>query len=236
MLEITLIPAFLTGLLGSVHCIGMCGGIVGALTMGLPQQVRTSAWQMLPFLLSYNMGRIGSYIIAGMVVGFIGSQIKPLFSSQIHLWISGLFLIALGLYLSGWWQALVFLEKLATPLWRKLSPLGQKFLPVQTLFHAFVLGIVWGWLPCGLVYTALALALASGGTWQGGLIMLAFGTGTLPMLLTMGTTTHWLTQWTRQPIVRQLMGSVVILFGLYLLFSMSHHEVHKIHGVEMCDF
>jgi sulfite exporter TauE/SafE len=129
-----------------------------------------------------------------------------------------------------------FLEKLATPLWRKLSPLGQKFLPVQTLFHAFVLGIVWGWLPCGLVYTALALALASGGAWQGGLIMLAFGGGTLPMLLTMGTTTHWLTQWTRQPIVRQLMGSVVILFGLYLLFSMSHHEVHKIHGVEMCYF
>jgi len=231
-----LIPAFLTGLFGSIHCIGMCGGIVGALTMGLPATVRQSTWQILPFLLSYNFGRLSSYVVAGVIVGFIGSQMKPFFSSQIHLWISGLFLIALGLYLSGWWQALVFLEKLATPLWRRLSPLGQKFLPVKTLLHAFVLGMIWGWLPCGLVYTALALALASGGAWQGGITMLAFGGGTLPMLLTMGTTAQWLTQWTRQPLVRQLMGSVVILFGLYLLFNIANHQHHQIHGVEMCYF
>lgn len=236
-IEITLLSAaFITGLFGSVHCIGMCGGIVGILTMGLPPSIRQSQLKLLPYLLTYNIGRMSSYILAGLLVGWFGSQLEPWLPSQVHIWISGLFMIALGLYISGWWQLLTLLEQLGTYLWQRIAPLGQYFLPINSLVRALGFGIVWGWLPCGLVYTALALSLASGSASQGGLVMLAFGLGTVPMLLSIGSATRWLTAFTYQPVVRRIMGSFIILFGIYTLFGFSHSLHHKIQGVGMCYF
>ena len=234
---ITLLSAaVVTGLFGSVHCIGMCGGIVGILTLGLSQQVKQSYFKILPYLLVYNLGRISSYMLAGGLVGWFSSQFQLWLPISVHVWISSLFMIALGLYISGWWSGLVKLEKLGRYLWQRIAPLGQHFLPVNNLFQALGLGIVWGWLPCGLVFTALALSLAAGSALVGGLVMLAFGLGTLPMLLAMGSATQWLTEFTHQPFVRIMMGSLIILLGIGTLFGFSHLIHPQIQGIEMCHF
>ncbi len=232
--DITLFSAFLTGLMGSVHCIGMCGGIVTALSMGVMQQ--QSFMQRLPYLLAYNIGRISSYIIAGAILGFIGAQITQLSSTPvlIHLWVSGIFMLLLGFYISGWWKLLIILEKAGALFWQKISPLGKKLLPIKTPLQALAVGVLWGWLPCGLVYTALAFALVSGGTWQGAAIMFAFAIGTLPMLLAMGTTAHWLVQFSRHRLVRHIIGLLLMGFGIYTLLSSSEHVCHAFYGSDMC--
>ena len=223
--ELTLFSAFIAGLVGSVHCIGMCGGIVGLLTMSLPDNVRQSYLRLIPYLLTYNIGRISSYIIAGVLMGFLGSQfsqVLPLENPRlVAMWVSGLFMIALGLYIGAWWQTLTFLEKAGGYLWRKIEPLGRRFLPVKHPLQALGLGLVWGWLPCGLVYAILFFALTSNSAWNGGLLMLAFGLGTLPMLLTMGATTQWITKFAHKLIVRRIAGLIVILFGLMMFLP--HH-------------
>ena len=220
--ELTFLSAFFAGLLGTTHCICMCGSINGALIMSLPAQVHQSHTRLWVYLLSYNVGRISSYIAAGILVGFGGKQlIQTLSLNNPHLvvmWILGLFMIALGLHLGGWWQTIAFLEQIGAYLWRKLEPLGRYFLPVKHPLQAFGFGLVWGWLPCGLVYSILAFSLASCSAWQGGLLMLAFGLGTLPTSLALGATTPWLTRFAHQQIIRKTIGVVVILFGLFILF------------------
>jgi len=217
------ITAFLAGLMGSVHCVGMCGGIVGALTYGLPEPIRHSPARMLPFLLSYNLGRIGSYTAAGIIVGYLGNFAGDLIA-QYRGWMilriaAALIMITMGLYIGGWWQGLLRLERIGGHVWRRLQPLGQRLMPVTTLPHAFLLGIVWGWLPCGLVYTMLIWTLASGGWQEGALFMLSFGAGTMPALLAMGAAGIWLARALQQPYWRRLAGAVVILFGLWTLVS-----------------
>jgi sulfite exporter TauE/SafE len=227
--EITLFSAFIAGLLGSGHCIGMCGGIVGALTMSLPDNIRQSHNKLIPYILTYNIGRIGSYTLAGVLMGFLGAQfagVLPLENPRvIAMWVSSIFMILLGLYIGGWWQVLTYLEKAGQKLWRKIEPLGRRLLPVKSPLQALGLGILWGWLPCGLVYSILAFSLASGSALQGGLLMLSFGIGTLPMLFAMGATSQWLTRFAQKLIVRRIAGAMVILFGLFILFG-PHHKGH----------
>ena len=217
--EITLIAAFATGLLGSVHCIGMCGGIVGTLSMGI-----TKSKHPLPFLLLYNIGRLSSYVLAGLLVASLGAASSDVFNQdtqQIGAWLSGIFMIVLGLYIAGWWQLLSVLEKAGTYVWRYIQPFGNKLLPVTSYPQSFMLGALWGWLPCGMVYAMLVFALSSQDTLQGGLIMLAFGLGTLPTLLLLGTTAAKLQKLVQAPIVRQLSGTLILLFGLYSLIAPS---------------
>lgn len=233
--DVSLWTAFLAGLLGSVHCIGMCGGIVGALTMGLQEDIRHTQSKLLPYLAMYNVGRIASYMTAGALVGFLGAQFTNLLPQPMLVGrlMAGIFMIILGLYIADWWRALVVLERGGAYLWKRVEPLGRRFLPVRNLPHALGLGLIWGWLPCGLVYGALVLALTSGNAVQGGLIMLAFGLGTLPMLLAIGSTASWLNEITRKAIVRQTMGLLIILFGLYTLFAPHKHGGHDHSGHDM---
>ncbi len=223
MIELTLFSAFLAGLFGSGHCIGMCGGIVALLTVNLANEVRQSFFRLLPYLLTYNLGRISSYMIAGMLAGFIGAQFVqwlPIDNPRVvAMGFSGLFMIALGLYIGAWWQILAKLEKTGTYLWRKIEPFGRRFIPVKNLLQALGLGLVWGWLPCGLVYSILAFALASGNIWQGGLLMLSFGLGTLPMLLVIGATAQGLMRFFHQLIIRRITGAIIILLGLFILLN-----------------
>ena len=228
--EITWVTAFLAGLLGSIHCIGMCGGISGALTMALPAPVRTSYARLLPYLLAYSSGRIMSYMIAGTLMGALGTQLTgvltPHTAMSIGRVISAVFMLALGVTIAGWWNALSGLEKLGGRLWRHIEPWGRGVLPPKSPVQAFGLGLVWGWLPCGLVYSALAWSLAAGGATQGGLIMLAFGLGTLPMLLALGSAARWLRQITRMRRVRQVAGVLILSFGLYMLLAPGAHQHH----------
>ncbi|MGX8881943.1 sulfite exporter TauE/SafE family protein [Methylovorus sp. SPW-M1] len=217
MLEFTLFGVFMVGLLGGGHCAGMCGGIVGAVSMSLP-----GARPRLPFLLAYNGGRILSYTLAGVLAGALGASsfflghILPI--QKILYGLSSVMLVLLGLYLAGVWHGVTYVERLGSVLWRQLQPLSKRLLPVQSPWQAILLGAVWGWLPCGLVYSVLVAALAAGNAVQGGLLMLAFGLGTLPTLLAMGVAAVKLKKVLQQGWLRKLSGLAVILFGLFGLY------------------
>jgi len=217
MNEATLISAFVVGMLGGVHCAGMCGGIVGALSLGI------QSGRQLPVLLAYNIGRISSYTLAGALMGALGfffSGLLPVQTAQrVLLTFAGVFLILMGFYLAGWSAALSRVERAGGVIWRRIEPLGRGLLPVRTVRQALALGMLWGWLPCGLVYSALVWTVSSGGALQGASLMLAFGLGTLPNLLLMGVAANQLNRWTRQPLVRQLAGALVAGFGMWLLYD-----------------
>jgi hypothetical protein len=234
--ELTLVSAFLVGFLGSVHCIGMCGGIVGALTVG-STNAKSKGISQKPnatalYLIYYNLGRILSYSIAGGIAGFIGSQVihtSLLPNGQwIGMVISSVFMIALGLYISGWWQGLIALEKLGSKIWQFIQPASKYFLPIKSSWHAIILGLIWGWLPCGLVYTALVWSLSAGSAIKGASLMMAFGLGTLPTLLALGVFAKWLENVRNKPIVRKTAGLIIIGFGIYLLFSSNQHYHHVV--------
>jgi len=206
---------FLVGLLGGTHCVGMCGGIVGALSMG--------AAPRLSLHLAYNLGRIGSYAVAGAIAGALGAASLAL-SDQLPLRITlfvlaNLMLIALGLYLMGVTRALAFTERLGQNLWRRIQPATRRFLPARSVRQAFPLGLLWGWLPCGLVYSALATALTAGSAVRGAGLMLAFGLGTLPNLLLAGFLLARLRGWVQRPAVRMVAGLAVAAFGVWGLLG-----------------
>lgn len=220
MPELSLISAFLVGLLGGGHCVGMCGGIVSAVSLSLPGEKPKTG-----FHFSYNAGRITSYALAGVLAGLLGSSslfLSHLLPVEKALYLlANLMLIALGLYLAGWWRGVLVLEKAGGALWKRIQPLSKKFLPVHTVGQAFVLGLLWGWLPCGLVYSVLVAALATGSAWQGGVLMLAFGLGTLPALLAMGMAAVRLRQFLQKVWVRRSSGLLVLGFGVYGLLRLA---------------
>ncbi|MDT8386084.1 MAG: sulfite exporter TauE/SafE family protein [Thiogranum sp.] len=215
--DISLVAAFLVGLLGGVHCVGMCGGIVGALSLGMsPRRRSSSSW---PFLLAYNSGRILSYAVAGALLGgvaWIAANWSGLHQLQtgLHL-LSALFMVALGLYLAGWWHGLTYVERAGGGIWRRIEPFGRRFLPVTNVRQAFLLGVIWGWLPCGLVYSVLVWAIATGSPMKGFLLMFSFGLGTLPNLLVMGLAADALAARLRDVRIRRAAGILVMLFGGY---------------------
>lgn len=211
---------FLIGLLGGVHCVGMCGGIVSALTVQvrLPGQ-SSPARREWPLHLAYNLGRIGSYTAAGAAMGAIGT-VGMLFNEvlpvQLALYVAAnLMLVALGLYLTGFTRALSGVERLGQRLWARIQPLTRRFLPARSVAQAFPLGVLWGFLPCGLVYSVLATALVTGSAERGAALMLAFGLGTLPNLLLAGMLLTRLRDVVRNQAVRTGAGLVVLAFGVY---------------------
>jgi sulfite exporter TauE/SafE len=213
MPELTLLAAFLTGLLGGAHCVGMCGGIVAAMSLqaGKPQP--------FVFHLAYSVGRIASYVAAGALVGLLGSAAflsDTLYPLQQGLYVlAQIVLILLGLYLAGLDQSVLLLERAGSVLWRRVQPLLARVMPIQTLPQAIFAGALWGWLPCGLVYSVLVSALAAGGAGRGALLMLAFGLGTLPNLLLMGWAANSLREWVRRLWVKRLAGLGVVLMGVW---------------------
>ena len=214
------LSAFIMGLLGGAHCIGMCGGIIGALSMGVgPNQYS----KRLLMLVLYNFGRITSYALIALLVALLS---WPLHSNS-GLWVmrllAGLLMIAAGLYLAGWWYGLRRLEKLGGYLWQYLQPFASKLLPIRSPVGALSLGLLWGWLPCGLVYSALFLA-ATADTWQMTLYtMLAFGGGTLPAVLSAGLLAERLQLWFKQVWLRATFAIIMILLGLMTMVPIVYH-------------
>jgi sulfite exporter TauE/SafE len=214
--------AFLVGLLGGVHCLGMCGGIVSALTFSLPAAQRNHPASLLPMLLAYNSGRIGGYMLAGALVGGLGAAFLSLGSLENFRYFlqvfAALFMIALGLYLAGIWAGVAKVENAGRVLWRRIEPLGRRFMPVDSPAKALPLGFIWGWLPCGLVYSVLIWTLSAGSVARGVLLMLAFGLGTLPNLLLMGAAAAKLAKFTRNQTVKRAAGLLVVALGVLLLW------------------
>ena len=223
-----LLPIFLVGLAGSVHCIGMCGGIVGALSGArgsarvIPIAPAPRPWAELrrqgATVLAYNSGRIASYMAAGALAGGLAGGVLAL--SRIATlqvgayWLANLMLVALGLHLMDAWHGLARLEAAGQFLWRRLQPLLKPLLPVDNALKALALGGLWGWVPCGMVYSVLLTAMLSGSALAGALVMLAFGLGTLPALLGLGLLGARLRKNMQARPVRMACGALVLGFGL----------------------
>lgn len=218
MFETGYIAVFLIGLLGGTHCVAMCGGIVGALTVQMPGQ-STRQW---PLHLAYNLGRITTYTVLGGVLGAVGStgmlfaEVLPV---QLVLYVlANLMLVALGLYLTGLTQVLAPIERAGHVVWRRIQPLTSRFLPARSVGRALPLGLLWGFLPCGLVYSVLTTALVTGSAGRGAGLMLAFGLGTLPNLLLAGMLFKHFRDLTRNTRIRMVAGLLVMGFGLFGLY------------------
>ena len=215
------ITVFLVGLLGGVHCVGMCGGIVGALSFSVSPKQKQTPSTLFPILLGYNLGRLSSYTLAGAVIGgFSASLISlaGLHQSQLVLQtIAAIFMIILGLYLANIWTGLVKIEIIGKHLWKFIEPLGRRFIPVSSFTKAIPLGFFWGWLPCGLVYSVLIMTLSTGSMSKGALLMLAFGLGTLPNLLAMGFVATRLSEFTRKPAIKMFAGLTIVAMGFFML-------------------
>ena len=218
------LTALLVGLLGGVHCLTMCGGLIGSMTLGLDAPIRRSAWRMLPYQATYNLARVTGYLVAGALAGGLGAlllQLGGLQLAQRGLYaLAGLMMILLGLYLGGWWRLLASVERLGLGLWRRLEPLARHFLPVRTLRQAAVVGFIWAWIPCGLVYSMLITAASTGSPIQGALVMLLFGLGTLPNLLGMALLAGAVARIAELAWVRQLAGALVIALGVLALWQL----------------
>jgi len=230
MNALQLLPVFVVGLAGSVHCVGMCGGIVGALSATAKPTPRaviaiasaTAATGALPHVLAYNAGRIGSYMLAGALAGGLAGGARSLVSltgvQAGFYWLANLMLVALGLYLMNAWQGLAVLERGGRVLWQRaqplIAPLMRALMPADQPHKSFALGALWGWLPCGMVYSALATAMLSGSAANGASVMLAFGLGTLPMLTGLGLLGARLQRAMQQRRVRIGCGLLVLAFGV----------------------
>ena len=214
-MELDVISAFLIGLAGAGHCVAMCGGISTMLTANLANKPQNK----LSIILSYNIGRILSYTLAGALAGLTGSLAAQ--SIGIHIsWlrlIAAIFVILLGLYIGQWSFALNKVEFLGKYLWKYIQPFSKRFIPIKSAKQALCLGAIWGWLPCGLVYSTLTWSLASATPINGALIMFAFGIGTLPALLTLASGYNFVTSLLKSPEIRKITSILLIIYGIYSL-------------------
>ena len=216
--DITLLTLFLLGFFGGGHCVGMCGGLSSAFALQLPPGLNRAGLIVL-----LNLGRISSYVFIGLLVGAIGQIGISLDQTrwlQNGLYLSAnLLLLFLGLYLAGISSLSTRIESIGRPVWKRLNPLLNRLLPIQSVPACFGVGMLWGWLPCGLVYSASLYALGSGNALEGGLYMLAFALGTLPNLLAMGLFAAQLKNFLQRKTVRLAAGLLVAVWALWRLVS-----------------
>ena len=216
--DITLLTLFLLGFFGGGHCVGMCGGLSSAFALQLPPGLNRAGLIVL-----LNLGRVSSYVLIGLlagVVGQIGISLDQTRWLQNGLYLfANLLLLFLGLYLAGISSFAAKIESVGRPVWKRLNPFLNRLLPIQSVPACFGVGMLWGWLPCGLVYSASLYALGSGNALTGGLYMLAFALGTLPNLLAMGWFAAQLKNFLQRRGVRLAAGLLVAAWALWRLAS-----------------
>jgi hypothetical protein len=227
--------ALVMGLFSALHCLSMCGSIIGSLTLSLRREIRENKAQLLPFVVSYNLGRITSYAMGGFFAGLLHNVLMlPLGEGQGHRIlqiVSALIMAGAGLHIAGWFPRFAYIEKAGAVVWRLIEPYGRRLIPVETLGQAYVFGMIWGWLPCGLVYAALTLATTAGNEVRSTLTMLAFGLGTLPAVIGIGIMTSLMMRLSSMRKFRQLAGVSLILLALLAAFPWLNPMVlHELHG------
>ena len=217
--DITFFTLFLLGFFGGTHCIGMCGGLSSAFALQLPPHLNR-----LGLIVLLNLGRISSYVLIGLIVGLVGQIGISLDDTrwlQNGLYIAAnVLLLLLGLYLAGLSTAATQIERIGRPIWKRLNPILNRLLPIKSVPACFGVGMLWGWLPCGLVYSASLYALGSGNAVQGGLYMLAFALGTLPNLLAMGIFAAQLKTLLQRRAIRLCAGLLVAGWAIFRLAVM----------------
>jgi sulfite exporter TauE/SafE len=208
-----LTAAVIAGLLGSAHCLGMCAGISGLFAVN--SSVASLRGQ-LPMALTYNLGRILSYAVLGIIVGSFGSvivKLSPSIAGPIRF-VSGAGIILIGLKVAFDWRFLNVVERMGSTLWSHIAPAAQRLVPVTSMPRALGLGLVWGWLPCGLVYSVLLIAATSAKPLSGAMVMFAFGIGTLPAMVMSGLGAAQLSTFMRRRGTRIGLGLLIVILGL----------------------
>lgn len=220
------LSGFLMGLFGGAHCVGMCGGIVSVVCGGASRcapadgGAASSRWH---FVALYNAGRIASYAMAGALLGAFGGT--ALADARLDVFryllraLAAFTMLAAGLHLLG--LPTVFGAKLGASLWRRVRPLATRLLPSDRPRDALLLGLLWALMPCGLLYGALALAASARSAGEGALTAVAFGVGTLPVMLTMSALARTVARWLARRAVRQVAGAVVFGFGVFAAFGLA---------------
>ncbi|GAD89576.1 hypothetical protein VHA01S_022_00040 [Vibrio halioticoli NBRC 102217] len=215
MTNIDWIGAFFIGLAGAGHCMGMCGGIASAVALN-------GRHHSFTITLLYNLGRISSYLMVGALIGGAVASSVNLFDSTYVLTalraLAAIMILLLGLYLAQWWNGLLKIEKLGQMLWKLIAPVATKMLPLRSVWYAYPVGIIWGWIPCGMVYSMLSWAAVSGSASNGLLIMGCFGLGTLPAMLLIGAGSSQFSKMLRLPLTRRIIGSLMIVYAVYSLY------------------
>ncbi len=209
----SLSAALLAGLLGSAHCLGMCAGISGL--FGVSAEVR-SLRRQLPMAIAYNTGRIATYAMLGAIVASFGAALvdaKPTLARPILL-VTGIVIILIGLQVAFNWRLLNPIERMGGVLWQKLAPVARHFVPVTNVPRALGLGLLWGWLPCGLVYSVLLIAATSAAPANGAAIMAAFGIGTMPAMVMTGLGAAQMSQLMRRRGTRLGLGLLIVALGV----------------------
>lgn len=210
--------AFLIGLMGSAHCLGMCGGISASLSMALPVGAGYRQRQTL-MLFAFNGGRIASYVAIATLVALLSTNAADQYKSLAPILriIAGSLLILMGLSMGQWWQGIRYVERLGGPVWKRVSPLTKRVMPVDRTWKALALGSLWGWLPCGLVYSTLGWAALQPTVASAATTMLFFGLGTLPSMLATGYAAGWINRLKGNARFRQLTALLLIGFGIWTL-------------------
>jgi sulfite exporter TauE/SafE len=223
LLQLSLAAAFLAGLAGGVHCAAMCGPLIG-IACGSRAAGRGAAW--LRHALAYNAGRIATYMIAGAMTGAVGAaglalRGTPLAQQTLLAVMSGS-LVLLALYVAGFAPLVHGVERAGSALWRRVAPGAGRFLPADRPGRAFGLGLVFGWLPCGMVYGVLIVALATASPLHGALVMGAFGLGTLPNVLAISAWFRYFATVAKGRLARALIASVIAAAGVFGLVKATH--------------
>jgi sulfite exporter TauE/SafE len=223
MIDPLFVSAFIMGLIGSGHCIAMCGGIASSLQLAVSKQ------QTLLYSLFYNIGRMLSYMAAGAFVAGISSEFakQNTYFSLVLSYLAAIFILLMGIYIMRLAATLQWLEKIGKSLiWQHLVKLNTYLLPINTPFKALGYGALWGWLPCGLVYSALTWAMTSPTAFEGALTMLFFALGTFPAMITMGIAAQKINTIVNHICTRIVFGSVLIWYGVYLIIIATDKLLH----------
>nr|WP_144917774.1 sulfite exporter TauE/SafE family protein [Moraxella osloensis] len=223
------LAAFSMGLFGSPHCLGMCGGIVTAFGLSM-QHVSESKKNGL--ILTYHVGRLISYSLLGLIASLVGVAIfQSIMSNSAPRIVLGAVLMLIGLAMLGL-PLFNHLEKVGMRFWQSLAPLRKKVFPIDSFGKALFAGLLWGFLPCGLVYGALMMAIAGNNIATGAALMFVFGLGTMPMLIATQKTVGMLQSSIKHFRLRQINGVIMMLSGLAVIFipMMMHHNHNHNHG------
>ncbi len=206
---------------------------MGALSLSLPVEVRESKMRLVSFVSLFNFGRIFSYVAAGLVAGAFGVELLKALGLQdaheILRYLGVIFMVCIGFYLAGWFPQMAQVERVGQPIWRRLEPVARKMMPINTPVRALTYGMAWGWLPCGMVYMVLLMTITAGSSIQGAYMMLAFGIGTLPTMLSAGIMASWVRRFAGSTKTRQIIGLLIVLMAIASLFigvGDGHHHHH----------
>ena len=224
-----LVAALLMGFFGSPHCLGMCGGLVTAFGLSMKE---VSPAKRRALVATYHFGRLTSYAFLGLLAGLIGTTVlQPLMQgNSMPRILLGLVLVFVGVTMLGA-PFLKNLERFGMRFWQYLSPIRQKVFPLNTFPRALSAGLLWGFLPCGLVYGALLIAVVAHNPLSGAALMFVFGLGTVPMLVATHETVGWLRDKIGRFRLRQLNGAIMVLSGLAVVFvPIAMTNIHGDHG------